>query len=244
MAEILQQDTDGDVVTFTINNAGDGNRLSDEVVIDLTRRVNEVSGDARVIIFRTAGDDFCLGRAVMGRGGHGGPPPEALDMKGNFDVVFDAYAAFRDSPAPVVCVVQGGAYGLGCALAALGDITIASDKADFQVPEMQHNIMPTMVLSALIDRLPRKASMYLTYSTDRIDAATAQAFGIVQKIVPHAELDDAVDALIAQMKSEPVVAVHAVKEFASNAYGRDMASAVAFAKNIHAVINSSSKMRE
>ena len=74
---------------------------------------------------------------------------------------------------PVIGVVQGRALGFGCAIAAVCDITLASDKAQFQVPEMAHNILPTMVMSSFIDRVPRKAFTYLVYSTAVISAERA-----------------------------------------------------------------------
>ena len=69
---------------------------------------------------------------------------------------------------PIIAVVHGRALGFGCAIAAACDITLAGDKAKFQVPEMAHNILPTMVMSSFVDRVPRKAMSYLVYSTAEI----------------------------------------------------------------------------
>jgi enoyl-CoA hydratase len=90
---------------------------------------------------------------------------------------FNLYGAFRNAKVPIIAVVQGRAVGLGCALAALCDITIASDRARFQLPEMSHRIMPTIAMSALVDRVPRKAATYLVYSTQEIDAQKALTLG-------------------------------------------------------------------
>lgn len=243
MADSILQSRDGDVVTITLNVPDNSNRMTDEMAVDLTNRINTAGKDAKLIVFRAAGKDFCTGRATMGQK-PSGPPKEAYDMRDIFDTVFNLYAAFRDSPAPVLGVVQGPAYGLGIALTGLCDITVASDTATFQVPEMQHNIMPTMVMSALIDRISRKALMYLTYSTDIIDAQTALVFGLADKVVPAADLDSAVEEMVKQIASEPMVAVRGTKEFVANAHGRDMANAVAYARSIHAMVNASSKIRE
>ena len=74
--------------------------------------------------------------------------PEALALRRTNDVVFQCYGAFRRSPVPIIAVVQGQALGFGCALAAAADVTIAADSATFQLPEVGHNIMPTMAMSA------------------------------------------------------------------------------------------------
>ena len=109
-------------------------------------------------------------------------------------MIFNAYGAIRNSPVPVIGVVQGRALGFGCAVAAVCDITLASDKAQFQVPEMAHNILPTMVMSSFVDRVPRKAFTYLVYSTAVIGAERALSFGIVSDVVPagaaRATVDD------------------------------------------------------
>ena len=179
----------------------------------------------------------------MGRSPPAGPL-DALDRRRSTEVIFDCYGAFRQSPVPIVGVVQGRALGFGCALAALCDITIASDAATFQVPEMAHNILPTMVMSSLIDRVPRKALTYLVYSTAVIGAMRALSVGLVSEVVPAADLEVQVQALCAALLKEPRVAVMGAKEYARSAFSMDIHGAVDFARNLHATINSSSEIRK
>jgi enoyl-CoA hydratase len=240
VVERIIQKRDEDVTTIMINRADIGNRVTDEMAGQLSDMITNSSKDSRLILFKGVGQEFCLGRDEVKKQG---PAPEAYDLRGAVEVVFDLYGAFRNSPVPVVGVVQGKAIGFGCALAALCDITIASDQAQFQLPEMAHNIMPTMAMSALADRVPRKALMYLVYSSDEIDAMTALTFGLVSKVVPGDHLDAAVDDLVAALKKSPMPAVKAVKEYADSALTMDTRAANKFAKNLHATINSSSKMR-
>ena len=86
---------------------------------------------ARCVVLRGAGKDFCVGRAGMGS--RPTTEPTAYTRRNFSDVVFDAYGAMRNCPVPIIAVVQGGAHGFGCAIAAACDITIASDKAVFSV---------------------------------------------------------------------------------------------------------------
>ena len=165
-------------------------------------------------------------------------------MRREFDVVFSCYATFRRLPIPVVNVVQGRALGLGCALAALSDITIAASTSIFQVPEMGHRILPGMVMSALIDRVPRKALMYLVHSTATITAERALSFGLVSEVVPESELEAKVEATIAAILKAPAIATEGVKEYVSRAMDMDIQGAVDFARNLHATINASSEMKK
>jgi enoyl-CoA hydratase/carnithine racemase len=156
--------------------------------------------------------------------------------------VFNCYGAFRRCEIPVIGVVRGRAFGFGCAIAAVCDITLAADTAKFQVPEMAHNIMPTMVMSALVDRVPRKAMTYLVWSTAVISPERAREAGIVSEVVPAAELDAAVDALCKQIMAAPRPARVGCKDYARAALDMDVGGAIEFARSIHAVINSSSEM--
>ncbi len=240
MPDALIEQREGDVVTLTLNRPEISNRLSDPTIGELADRLDAAAKDARLIVLRAAGDDFCLGREAMGQRR---PQNEAYDFRAASEVIFNCYDAFRRSKAPVLGVVQGRAAGFGCALAALCDITLASDKARFQVPEMSHNIMPTIAMSALIDRVPRKSLLYLVYSTEEVGAREALAAGLASSVVAHGALSGAAQDLIDRFKKYPLPAVLAVKEYTRYAYGMDTAAANDFAKNVHATINTSSKMR-
>ncbi len=239
--EILVQQ-DGPILRVTLNRPDAGNGVSDDMAAGLAGILDRAADTSQCVVLRGAGPDFCTGRA-HNRGGAPEGPPEALALRRRNEVVFNCYGAFRRAPIPIVGVVQGRAVGFGCALAALCDITIASDAAKFQLPEMGHNIMPTMAMSALVDRVPRKALMYLVYSTAVIGAERALSFGLVSEVVPAAGLDEAVRALCAALVKAPRPATLAVKEYAQVALSMDLQGAIDFARNLHATINSSSEMR-
>ena len=241
MAEFLRYERDGDVGVITLNRPEIGNRVSDPMANQLAEMIDAAAKESRLILFKAAGEEFCLGREAMGQRG---PALEAYDVRGRGEVIFNCYDAFRRSKAPVIGVVRGRAVGFGCALAALCDITIASEKARFQLPEMSHNIMPTIAMSALIDRVARKALMYLVYSTEEIDARQALSIGLVSSVAPANKLDSAVSQLVDKLKKCPLPAMMAVKEYARFAHGMDTQAANDFAKNLHATINSSSAMRK
>src|SRR5579883_3499507 len=221
----------GPILEITINRPDDGNKMTDEMARELTTLLDAAAHRAELVVLRGAGDTFCLGRA-------GGRPPasnEALARRREYDTIFECYGAFRRAAIPIVGVVRG--------IAALCDLTLASDTATFQVPEMGHRIMPGMVLSALIDRVPRKALLYLVYTTATIDAGRALTYGIVSAVVPAASLEEEVERVTSALLKAPRPARLAVKEFAGVAYDMPLQGAVAYARNLHATINSSSEMR-
>lgn len=235
-------ETVGPIVRITLNQPERGNAVSDEMAARLIESIESAAQTARLIVMRGAGTDFCVGRATMGKAPPAAPV-EALERRRQTDIVFDCYAAFRRARVPIVSIVRGRALGFGCALATLSDITIASDAAVFQVPEMAHNIMPTMVMSAMVDRVMPKALNYLVYSTATIGAERALSYGIVSDVVADAELEQACERVCAAIVRAPAPATEGVKEYLRTAGSMDIAGAVDYARNIHATINSSSRMR-
>lgn len=240
--EILVQQ-EGPILRVTLNRPDEGNGVSNDMAAELAGILERAVDTSQFVVLRGAGPDFCIGRWHAG-GRAPEMPPEALALRRRNEVIFNCYGAFRRSPIPIVGVVQGQALGFGCALAALCDITIASESAKFQLPEMGHNIMPTMAMSALVDRVPRKALMYLVYSTAVIGAERALSFGLVSEVVPAGQLDDAVQKLCAALLKAPRPATLAAKEYARVALSMDLQGAVDFARNLHATVNSSGDMRK
>ena len=240
MPDILTKQ-DGAILHITLNRPERGNAVSDEMVAELTGIIEGAEKSASVVVLRGAGADFCVGRAVMGSTPK--QDPDALERRTFSDVVFNCYGAMRNAKIPIIAVVQGRALGFGCAIAAACDITLASDKAMFQVPEMAHNILPTMVMSSFIDRVPRKALSYLVMSTNVVSAERALSYGIVSDVFPAAKLDDAVEAFVAAVLKAPPIAVKGVKEFTRVAYDMPTPGAIDYARNLHSLINTSSEMR-
>jgi len=94
--------------------------------------------------------------------------------------ILDVYDAIGNARQPVVALVQGKAHGFGSAVAGACDLTIAADNARFRLPEMEKDLPPTLAISALMARVPRKALTWLVYSMEEIDAHAALQLGIVQ----------------------------------------------------------------
>jgi enoyl-CoA hydratase len=232
----------GAVLRVTINHPERGNGMTDPMAAELARIIDGAAATSSVLVLRGAGDDFCIGRHRE-PGGAAPPPSDALGRRDASDMIFNCYGAFRRAAIPIIGVVRGRALGFGCAIAALCDMTIAGERAQFQVPEYAHNIMPTMVMSALIDRVHRKALHYLVYSTKPVSAERALSYGLASEVVPEAELDAAVDQLCQMILKAPRMATEAVKEYMRAAPDMAIAGAVDYGRNLHATINASIEAR-
>ncbi|HEY8581167.1 MAG TPA: enoyl-CoA hydratase/isomerase family protein [Beijerinckiaceae bacterium] len=231
-----------DLLEITLDSPDRGNGMSDDQVIHLGDVLEAEHDKVRLIVLRANGPDFCTGRAQVGRRPIAGP--EALYLRDAHDIVFRCYGAVRKSKAPVVSVVRGRAFGFGFALACVADVTLAAESAQFAITEFSHNIMPTMVMSALADRVDMKPLMHLVWTSKVIDARHAQMIGAVSDVFPDAQLDEGAQAFIDRLMKAPRPAALAVKDYGHGANPADMEKAVALGRNLHAVINTAAEMRK
>jgi enoyl-CoA hydratase/carnithine racemase len=215
MSDLIRSSRDAAVASITIDRPGEGNVLTLDMLRALTAAIKSAAAsDAKVIALRSTGVDFCRGRDPKG----GPVNPTALVMRDQvLQPILDVYAALNDAPQPTVCAVQGAALGFGCAMATACDVTIAADNATFKLPEMTHNLPPTLAISALMTKVPRKAIAWMVYAMPEIDATAALQVGIVSAVVPLAKLDDAVAETVKTMTSRSAAALNAVKEYLRSA---------------------------
>lgn len=227
----------GSVMQITVNRPDRGNAFTDDMISELTALIEAAGQTSELVVIRGAGRDFCVGRDAAPA------PADPLARRRWADTVFRCYGALRNSVIPVIAVVRGRAFAFGCAVAAVSDITLASEDAKFQVPEMAHNIMPGNVLSAFVDRVPRKAMSYLILTTAQIDATQAQMFGIVSAIASEEKLDSLVKEVSDRILASPGAAVRGVKEYIRSAPDMPIDGAVEFARSLHATVNSSNELQ-
>jgi len=218
----------GGILEIALNAPAFGNALSAEMAIDVAAALAELDPDTRAILFTGDGADFCAGRrATM-------PPPgarkTALELKALIaDPVLDFYEVLRNVPVPVVAKIRGKAAGVGCALAALADVAVAADSAEFSVPEMNHDIAPTLVLTALAERVTRTTLARMVYTRDVVKAAEAKEIGIIAIVVPDTELDAEVERILAQLAKNTPPVVRGIKTYLNTSMEMSFA-----ARKVHA----------
>jgi enoyl-CoA hydratase len=140
-------------------------------------------------------------------------------------------------------VIEGRCMGFGTAIAALCDVSFASDQATFNIPEIAHNVMPTMVMSALYDRMNRNAILWMAYSADFIDAHQAMSYGIVSRVVAKVQLHAEVQRFIDVLLSRPRPAILGLKEYLRVAPRMDEQGAIDYARSLHSMVNTAAEMK-
>ena len=192
---LSSEDRDGGrIVTITIDHPERLNVLNTPIIQDLIDTVRRLSTDEqiRAIVITGAGD-----RAFVG----GADAYELVELNARtaetFITSFHRFlAALRDCPIPVIARIDGHCLGGGMALAAACDLRAASDRSTFGMPEVRVGI-PSVIEAALLPGIVGWGrARELLYTGDTIDGATAAAWGLVERVVPADQLDDAVDGWI------------------------------------------------
>jgi enoyl-CoA hydratase len=230
---------DGRLLRIKFNRTPD-NGVSDSMAAALSEAVLKAHETSDAVVLGSAGPDFCTGRV---RDVAGPPSPEAYTRRDEYDSIFNSYKALRSCQVPVIGVIEGRTMGFGTAIASLCDVSFASDKASFNIPEIAHNVMPTMVMSAVYDRMSRNAILWMAYSADFIDAQQAMVYGIVSRVVAHDKLDAEVKRFCELLLSRPRPAILGLKEYLRTAPRMDEQGAIDYARSMHSMVNTSAAMK-
>ena len=113
----------------------------------------------------------------------------------------------RRCPKPIVARVNGHAFGGGLGLVAAADLAVCAEHAQLGTPEITVGLWPMMITAVLKPLVPRRALLEMMLVGRRFDAAEAQRLGLVNSVVPGAELDAAVDEIVAQLLEQSPAAL-------------------------------------
>ena len=200
MTELLYEVVDG-VATLTINRPERHNALSWGVITGLRDRVAEARTDpeVRAVVITGAGERaFCAGADLGGMAADAGYA-EVHQSRGELARLFlDLYGLGK----PTIAKVRGYCLAGGFGLALACDLVVASDDAAFGTPEIDRGLWPFMITVPLVRSLPPKKALELMMTGRRIDAAEADRLGLLTRVVPAAELDEAVSELAGSLASK------------------------------------------
>ncbi|HTS79638.1 MAG TPA: enoyl-CoA hydratase-related protein [Myxococcaceae bacterium] len=203
---VRSQVEDGQAL-LTIDRPAARNALSPDVVRGLRTALARAEADpaVRVVVLTGAGD------RVFSAGGDLGTLPEGGYLTGHalrraYGELLESLAA---SPLPTVARVNGHALGGGFGLVLACDLAVAVDAIEFGTPETDVGLFPMMVLAWLQRHVGRKRALELLLTGDRMKAEEALRWGLVNRVVPRAELDAATRALAGRLagKSRAVLAL-------------------------------------
>ena len=199
-APLLREDADG-IARLTLNRPAAFNSLSRELLAALDAELGRIARDpaVRVVVLAGAGRAFCAGHDLKQMGADLAEAP----VRALFEACSRVMLALARLPQPVIARVHGIATAAGCQLVAACDLAVAASEARFATSGVKYGLFCSTPMVALSRNLPRKPAMEMLLTGDFVDAAEALRLGLVNQVVPPAELDPAVDALAARLLDKP-----------------------------------------
>ena len=225
MAEAaVRTEAGGGVLRVTIDRPAQRNALNADVnrgLLDALTRLR-TDDDVRVMVLTGAGDQaFCAGADLGGLS----PDAGAVELHQGRALFADVLRELREVGKPVVGRVNGHALAGGFGLALGCDLLVAADHATFGTTEVKVGMWPYMISAVIMEHLGPKRTLELMMTGERIDAAKALEWGLVNRVVPGADLDAATDELVGTLLGlSPVVFALGKESYgAAMQMGRDQA---------------------
>ena len=203
----------GPVLEITLNRPDVRNAMSLAMVEELRQALAQAEASVgsahptRAVVLRGAGGHFCAGGDLkdmaMAR-------MRAMEAPTGTDPIQDPVAevnaafgrmcaAFADTPLAVVAVLEGTVMGGGFGLACVADVAIATETASFRLPETSLGVVPAQIAPFLVERLGYSQAKRLAVTGGKLDAAQALSIGLVHQQVATAEVDAALQAVLADI---------------------------------------------
>ena len=215
----------GAVVTVTLNRPEARNALDMVMRRELIGALDEVEADpsARVVVLTGAGGHFCAGGDVKSMQ----PGSSPADGRSRVTALNRLVTRLVEFPRPVIAMVDGFAVGAGCNLALCCDLIVASDRARFGEVFAKIGLVPDGGGSWLLPRVVGLArAKELIFTADIIDAAEAARIGLVNRVVPAAELGTVTQALAERIARGPAKVLAMAKHMINRAATSDLENAL------------------
>ncbi len=231
---------DGDVVTVWMNRPDRRNALSLEQMRALRRAFADVGdGDALGVVLGGRGPVFSAGHDFADIGG--ADPDTVRRLLAACTELMDTIQAI---PQIVIARVHGLATAAGCQLVATCDLAVAAESAGFAAPGGKGGWFCTTPMVAIGRNLARKHALELALTGDTIDAATALQWGLVNRVVPDAELDDATRALLGRATRGSATSKALGKQAFYRQIGLDQPQAYSYAMEVMAAASQTDDAQE
>ena len=227
--ENLTCHTEGRVAIVTLNRPQRRNALSLQLMLELTACLAEIgrNREIRAVILAAAGKVFCSGHDLSEMTGR-----DINEYRRIFDVCSELMLKLQAIPQPVIAEVQGIATAAGCQLVASCDLAVAAEEASFATPGVKIGLFCTTPMVALTRAIGRKRALQMLMTGELVDARTAADWGLINQVVPAAELAVASRKMAARIAEASTLVVALGKQAFYTQIDLDQPKAYAYAKEV------------
>ncbi|HZE91298.1 MAG TPA: enoyl-CoA hydratase/isomerase family protein [Rhizobacter sp.] len=223
---LLDVQRQGPVARVWLNRPDARNAFNDAVIAQLTQIFSEFGADSnlRVIVLGGRGKAFCAGGDLtwMKAMAEQGWEPNRAGAQALADMLWTLYRC----PLPVVARIHGDCYAGGVGLAAVCDVVVAADTAQFCLSEARIGLLPATVSPYVIRAIGEQASRRYFLTAERFDATRAHALGLVHELCSNESLDSTVGDIVAALVANGPAAVRSCKRLIQDVAGAPITEAL------------------
>lgn len=192
----------GPVARITLDDPATLNALTPERAGAIRDTLSRAPGQgARAILITGAGRAFCSGTSLGGEMDLSRPIDPGATLGEHYNPLMEA---LRASPVPLITAVRGAAAGIGCSIALMGDIILASDTAYFLMAFRHIGLVPDGGAAFLLTRaIGRTRAMEMMLLGEKVSAQRAVEWGLATRLVPDADLDRTADEMARALAAGP-----------------------------------------
>lgn len=193
------------VAELTLNDPARFNALGGEMLEQLIRTFKELAANEalRAVVIAGNGKAFCAGHNLKDMAAH----PDLQWYQALFAQCTRFMLAIHQLPVPVIAKVHGIATAAGCQLVAQCDLAVATDEARFAVSGIQYGLFCSTPSVPLVRNIPLKKAMEMLVTGEFVSAQQALDAGLLNRVVPAAELNHTVDALLDAIVAKPRISL-------------------------------------
>jgi methylglutaconyl-CoA hydratase len=244
LTQLVLTSLDAGIFSITLNRAPKRNALSAEMIELLHRALEQadMDADARVVLIRGAGKDFCAGAdlgELLASADRTMQENEASALR-----LGQIFERIRALPKPVMSLVQGRALAGGAGLATACDLLLAAAGAEIGYPEIQRGFVPAMVTTLLRRMVGEKMALDLILTGRVLTADEALAAGLVTRVVPDRELEGEGLELAGRLAGSSASALALSKRLFYETEGKSFVESIALGARVNAVARGTPEFRE
>jgi len=234
----------GRVATITLNQPQRRNPLSTAMVTEIADALRECDADDQLgaVVLTGAGGNFSAGADLQEF--NASLDAGSVEHWTSGEAWADLFRLVPHMAKPVVAKVRGHALAGGCGLVALCDLAVAADDAVFGTPEIDIGLFPLFIFPALIRAIGRRKAMTMALTGHQVDAAEAEAMGLVKVVVPEADLDKFVQDLAEGLAAKPPHAMAMGKHAFYRMAELDYDAGIDFARALRGAFLGSEELRQ
>jgi enoyl-CoA hydratase/carnithine racemase len=233
---------DDHVATVTLNRPDQRNSLSATMLRDLASALRwcKDEPEVRVVVLTGAGRVFCAGADLASFDGE----MSGLERFRSRDLFVDLFILMAELGKPIVGRINGHALAGGLGLACSCDLLVAVDTATFGTPEINVGIWPMMIQAILSRNIPRKVLLEMEMLGDRWTATQLQSVGVINRVVPHEQLDSTVNEIAEALAKKSPVAMRLGRDSLYRQQDMDFRSALHYLHGQFLLVSETEDSRE